>query len=700
MKLFGAQLQVLIASVARGNCLIPRTNEEADRLLRAFLKGEKLPIKFAPEPGMIKNTSSYLSTLSGNLSLNPFKSKTEVVDKPVDQQQEPQPTLEQIPQEPLTQKKPEHPTSEYFAAHEIEMINEKEQTTNANLSSFNMLSLLNVSTIARCVKYIAFGENAALDSRVFLCNRDNQLIQDIFNLAEVKLVRQLRSVTLESCKSKYKFYLPPNVFKDALTLRRFSPVTLEATPPQVTLKQSEIVNYDLFEENPVYLMIRLMVDHPLPGFSFMHDKIRTARAQKIKQEQANQGRGGKSMNFIPVPEMPEIGKKVLGAASGFFMGLMGKKRSNSTDENEHTLATQNRKVDEAHHGTNYPSQPTPGNMDDEDQPELKPKINPSDFLLNGSKPNFMIEEEQVSVLQDTFEQDLPKNSTPKTSYRGTIPREIKLSEEMNDNLTKSFSSGWTQSIDESNVFEKIIVHIHGGGFMAMTSSSHQVYLRKWAKYLKIPVFSIEYRLAPQSQFPFVLNDCIRAYLWILTFLERIVLTKVKQIILAGDSAGGNLALALCAWCIENGIRKPDMLHLHYPAASLNRFSFTPSFMYSVDDYLLSFGVLKASIEAYVPEYVDASQNPYVSPLLFPPEILVNFPKTEVFVCERDPLRDDGLRLVLKLLKVGVRCKIVYFKYVSHGILNLCMRFGLPEAQAFELKIRESLEGHLKGKFTW
>ena len=47
----------------------------------------------------------------------------------------------------------------------------------------------------------------------------------------------------------------------------------------------------------------------------------------------------------------------------------------------------------------------------------------------------------------------------------------------------------------------IFFHMHGGGFIAQTSKSHQTYLRQWARHLKIPIFSIDYSLAPQAPYP-------------------------------------------------------------------------------------------------------------------------------------------------------------------------------------------------------
>lgn len=67
--------------------------------------------------------------------------------------------------------------------------------------------------------------------------------------------------------------------------------------------------------------------------------------------------------------------------------------------------------------------------------------------------------------------------------------------------------------------EAIIIHIHGGGFISMSSGSHQIYTRKWANALKIAVFSIDYKLAPKHPYPQAFDDCFQAYLWILGHVE-------------------------------------------------------------------------------------------------------------------------------------------------------------------------------------
>lgn len=100
----------------------------------------------------------------------------------------------------------------------------------------------------------------------------------------------------------------------------------------------------------------------------------------------------------------------------------------------------------------------------------------------------------------------------------------------------------------TNNIDKIIIHIHGGGFVAMSSGSHQNYTRIWANDLGVPVFSIDYRLAPKWKFPAALIDVWQVYYWL---IERGCSElgignggPPKKIVLVGDSAGGNLVAAL------------------------------------------------------------------------------------------------------------------------------------------------------------
>lgn len=61
----------------------------------------------------------------------------------------------------------------------------------------------------------------------------------------------------------------------------------------------------------------------------------------------------------------------------------------------------------------------------------------------------------------------------------------------------------------------LLFHCHGGGFVAQSSRSHEVYLREWSKSLDVPILSVDYSLAPQAPFPRALEEVLYAYCWAL-----------------------------------------------------------------------------------------------------------------------------------------------------------------------------------------
>lgn len=108
----------------------------------------------------------------------------------------------------------------------------------------------------------------------------------------------------------------------------------------------------------------------------------------------------------------------------------------------------------------------------------------------------------------------------------------------------------------------------------MSSGSHQNYSRIWANDTGVPVFSIDYRLSPQWQFPSALNDIWQVYHFLIErgaqeFGFNNSGQPPKKIVVVGDSAGGNLAAAITVLCITRNYRVPDGIILAYPGKSNN-----------------------------------------------------------------------------------------------------------------------------------
>ncbi|XP_023210815.1 hormone-sensitive lipase-like [Centruroides sculpturatus] len=144
----------------------------------------------------------------------------------------------------------------------------------------------------------------------------------------------------------------------------------------------------------------------------------------------------------------------------------------------------------------------------------------------------------------------------------------------------------------------ILLHCHGGGFIAQTPESHEVNLSEIGlKELNIPVLSIDYSLAPAAPFPRALEEILLVYAWVLENGHKLGFNGEK-ICLVGDSAGGNLMTALTLKTIELGIRKPDALFCAYTPMILDMVP-SPSRMLSAMDPLLPLGFMLSCLNAYV-----------------------------------------------------------------------------------------------------
>ncbi|XP_033929417.1 hormone-sensitive lipase, partial [Melopsittacus undulatus] len=142
----------------------------------------------------------------------------------------------------------------------------------------------------------------------------------------------------------------------------------------------------------------------------------------------------------------------------------------------------------------------------------------------------------------------------------------------------------------------LLVHFHGGGFVAQTSRSHELYLRAWARDVRAPVLAVDYALAPESPFPRALEECFYAYCWAMRHC-RLLGSTASRVCLSGDSAGGNLVLAVALRAAAVGVRAPAGLVAAYPV-TLVRAAASPSRLLTLLDPLLPLGVLCRCLAAY------------------------------------------------------------------------------------------------------
>ena len=223
----------------------------------------------------------------------------------------------------------------------------------------------------------------------------------------------------------------------------------------------------------------------------------------------------------------------------------------------------------------------------------------------------------------------------------------------------------------------VIFHIHGGGFIAMSSRSHQNYTRKWANELRTVVFSVDYRLAPEHAYPAAVDDVWAAYLWVVGFSRRCLGISAQEIVVTGDSAGGNLACALINKAIDSGIPSlvPKGGLLTYPALYLSFKRYSPSFEVALEDFIVHHTLLKICISSYLPSSSDFTSDYYAHPLLTPDANLSRFPPIRIMVGNSDPLEDDCWRFGERLIGAGGDFKMVLYEGLPHGFLGFDLKFS-------------------------
>jgi len=94
-------------------------------------------------------------------------------------------------------------------------------------------------------------------------------------------------------------------------------------------------------------------------------------------------------------------------------------------------------------------------------------------------------------------------------------------------------------IPEENYFEeKVLLYLHGGGYVSCTPRTHRPITAALARIANQRVFALDYRLAPEAPFPAAVDDAARAFAWLLE-----IGVQAQNISMAGDSAGGGLVIA-------------------------------------------------------------------------------------------------------------------------------------------------------------
>jgi len=212
----------------------------------------------------------------------------------------------------------------------------------------------------------------------------------------------------------------------------------------------------------------------------------------------------------------------------------------------------------------------------------------------------------------------------------------------------------------------LIFFVHGGGWAFMNLATHERFMRVLCNESRRTVIGVHYRLAPENPFPAGLQDVVSAFRAVLTSRSNMGLPE-GPIVIAGDSAGANLALAVVLHEIDAERELPTGALLFYGVLGAD-FT-TPSYRSYGEDYVLTKSVMRQLWDWYAPN--EATRlNPLANPMMASDEQLLRLPPLFLVAAELDPLASDSVLFKERLHRLGRTDDLWIEQGVIHGFLQM------------------------------
>ncbi len=210
----------------------------------------------------------------------------------------------------------------------------------------------------------------------------------------------------------------------------------------------------------------------------------------------------------------------------------------------------------------------------------------------------------------------------------------------------------------------LLVYFHGGGFVVGNLDTHDNLCRSLARQTEAVVVSVAYRLAPEHPFPAAPLDCYQATCWLVEHTAELGVDG-SRLALAGDSAGGNMALAVSQLAAQHQGPKIRYQCLFYPVTDVRNDS--PSYVEFAEGYFLTANMMDWFWQQYLPE-AGQGDDPLASPLRA--ASLAQMPPTTLITAEFDPLRDQGEAFARRLREAGVSVREQRCDGMIHGFISM------------------------------
>jgi acetyl esterase len=209
----------------------------------------------------------------------------------------------------------------------------------------------------------------------------------------------------------------------------------------------------------------------------------------------------------------------------------------------------------------------------------------------------------------------------------------------------------------------LLVYLHGGGWVVCDLDTHDNACRFLAREAGVLVLSVDYRLAPEHRFPAAVEDAVAAFRHASENASDLG-ADPDAVAVGGDSAGGNLAAAVCQLGAAEGDRAPAFCLSFYPVTDLS--VKRPSYRLFGEGLVLTEAQMDWYRTNYLPDE-ESAHDPRASPILA--EDLTGLPPTYVATAGFDPLRDEGEDYARRLREAGVPVALRRHPGLVHGFVN-------------------------------
>jgi acetyl esterase/lipase len=218
-------------------------------------------------------------------------------------------------------------------------------------------------------------------------------------------------------------------------------------------------------------------------------------------------------------------------------------------------------------------------------------------------------------------------------------------------LSDALSAQWIGA--PAGTADGAILYLHGGAFCVHLPATYHSFCADLARRTQLPVMLPEYRLAPEHPAPAALDDCELAYRQLLHGVPA------ERIVVAGDSAGGNLALALLQRCQRVGLPMPAGAVLLSPVTDFTGEGWSTQFN-EKRDVMFTREALGIVVDHYLPRVL--ADDPQVSPLHGDWRGL---PPLRFHVSSSEMLLDHSLRAVERARLQGVDAQATVWPELPH-----------------------------------